>query len=192
MKMLPKNKLHGVICKKILTIFFILLAPVVFAYAINLRDLSEKKRQEYLLNLSKEVILNLGPDFYRTENPPEIKGPVIHKKTLSDDNLTKRYYGREYYSVIYPYNKAEEPLGGHSFSARVDIWAENGEPCSVMFGTGMGFQFYTNSYHETLTQYSDRMKELQISYPKMKLLWNLETGSYDTIWLDTYWIDTIR
>ena len=39
------------------------------AQTVNLGEMSEKERNEYLVKLSKEVIKNFGPGYYRELTP---------------------------------------------------------------------------------------------------------------------------
>ena len=120
---------------------------------VNLGKMSEKERNEYLVKLAKEVIMNFGPDYYR-DLPP------IIEEEKNDFFKGKDIEGREYYKVTFPYDETKETLEW-SFSAEVMIWKDTGEPLGVMFGTGYGINFLQRPYKEWVeagVAESDRMK----------------------------------
>lgn len=114
----------------------------ISAQTVNLDKMSENNRKEYLVNLSKEVIKNFGPDYCREFTPliEEMKNEIFPGKDIQ---------GREYYRVTFPLDKAKETLH-HGFSARVKIWKDTGEPFAVMFGNGVGKSFFHISYKKWL------------------------------------------
>lgn len=113
------------------------------AQTVDLGEMSEKERNEYLVKLSKEVIKNFGPGYYRELTPTieEKKNEIFKGKDLGDIE------GREYYRVTFPYDKTKEILDW-PFSARVKIWKDTGEPFAVSFGNGYGKSFFHLSYKE--------------------------------------------
>jgi hypothetical protein len=120
---------------------------------VNLGKMSEKERNEYLVKLAKEVIMNFGPDYYR-DLPP------IIEEGKNDFFKGKDIEGREYYKVTFPYDETKETLEW-SFSAEVMIWKDTGEPLGVTFGTGCGQSFIHRPYKEWVeagVADSDRMK----------------------------------
>ena len=46
--------------------------------------------------------------------------------------------GRAFYTIIYWYDKTKERLE-EDFAAKVKIWADTGEPASVLFGCNYGY-----------------------------------------------------
>lgn len=110
------------------------------AQTVNLGKMNEKERNEYLVKLSKEVIKNFGPDYYR-DLPPTIE------EGKNDYLKGKDIEGREYYCVTFPYDKTKEILD-FPYSAYVKIWKDTGEPFSVIFGNGWGRNFLQISYKE--------------------------------------------
>ena len=139
-----KQLIKSIIMKRLILLFaftFSLLG--MSAQTVNLGEMSEKERNEYLVKLSKEVIKNFGPGYYRELTPTieETKNEIFKGKDLGDIE------GREYYRVTFPYDKTKEILDW-PFSARVKIWKDTGEPFAVSFGNGYGKSFFHLSYKE--------------------------------------------
>ena len=127
--------------KKLLLLFVCAFSFLgMSAQTINLGEMSEKSRNEYLVKLSKEVIKNFGPGYYR-DLPPTID------EGKNDYLKGKDIEGREYYSVTFPYDKTKESLDWY-YSACVKIWKDTGEPFIVIFGNGYGINFLQCSYKE--------------------------------------------
>ena len=81
-------------------------------------------KRDSLIFLAKEVILKLGPDYYR-----EYKTPVIEER--------KGEANRTFYRIIIPYDQTQEKLEWFN-AAEVDIWADTFEPFGVLFGCNLG------------------------------------------------------
>ena len=127
--------------KRILLLLVLVFSLMgVSAQTVELGKMSEESRKEYLVKLSKEVINNFGPGYSRDFDPviELIKNEIFKGKDIED---------REYYRVTFPYDKTKERLEW-SFSARVKIWKDTGEPFAVMFGNGVGQTFFHLSYKE--------------------------------------------
>ena len=148
--------------KKLLLLFVCAFSFLgMSAQTVNLGDMSEKSRNEYLVKLSKEVIKNFGPDYYR-DLPPSIE----EKK--NDYLEGKDIEGREYYQVTFPYDRTKEILD-FPYSAYVKIWKETGEPFVVIFGSGWGRNFLQVSYKEWVEKgilETDKVKYQQVKYKK--------------------------
>jgi hypothetical protein len=118
---------------------------------INLGKMSEKDRNEYLINLSREVAKNFGPG-YNTNLQPTIE--LMKYKVVKFEDGRRTYdehlEGCEYYRVTFPYDETKERLDW-SYSAFVEILKDTGEPICVMFGIGWGKNFVVGlSYKEWL------------------------------------------
>ncbi len=116
---------------------------------IHLSQQDSVKRNEYLVKLAREVVLNFGPGYYRDNMNPEIS-PIrmyldsTHVKQFPED---RKNIGRKYYVVTIPYDHAQEQLEW-DYAANVEIWEDDGEPKSVMFGHGLGIHFTSRPYRE--------------------------------------------
>lgn len=145
-------------------IFLILISMFSFLSNISaqsLGEMSSTQRNKYLIELSSEVIKTIGPGYYRKMVPTIHEG--VFKST--DNRLeVKKNVGREYYEVVYPYDKTKETLE-FNFSAKVRIWKDTGEPCDVMFGNGHGRNFFFLSYKE---QTESRAIIEQVPYEQAK------------------------
>ncbi len=116
---------------------------------IHLSQQDSVKRNEYLVKLAREVVLNFGPGYYRDNMNPEIS-PIrmyldsTHVKQFPED---RKNIGRKYYVVTIPYDHAQEQLEW-DYAANVEIWEDDGEPKRVMFGHGLGIHFTSRPYRE--------------------------------------------
>jgi len=130
---------------------FLSLCNPVFSHMRNLEKKEESKRNDYLIKISKEVIMAFGPDYYREYKEPIISDITVFPETFKNDPVLKdkKLFGRKYYSVTYVYDTSVENLK-YSIAARVNIWADNGQPASVFFGSGFGHNFYKVTYKEWL------------------------------------------
>lgn len=143
--------------------FFLLCAFASLAFHaqnVNLKEMTEKERYNYMVKLGKEVIMNFGPGYYREFKKPVITGPEVYKYQYSEIAPERRKYdGKEYYTITYPYDKSKETLYWF-YAACVQIWAETGEPKGVLFGNGWGKNFHSRSYKDWL---KDGVKEEDIT-----------------------------
>ncbi len=97
---------------------------------------SEAKRNAYLRQLAREVVLNFGPDWYREYGEWEVTGPFVYEMPSAD--LAR--HGRNYYKVTSWYDKNVETMDWY-YASQVTIWEDDGQPEGVTFGTGMGLGF---------------------------------------------------
>lgn len=133
---------------KIKNVLLILLSivsyTVVCAQNTDLGKLSEQERQEYLIELGKDLTKTFGPGYYR-----EYKEPIILEVEKFSDNDKRpeiqKNIGREYYTVIFPYDESKEELD-FPYASRVRVWKDTGEPLDVTFGNGYGKNFLFTSY----------------------------------------------
>lgn len=115
--------------RKVLSTFLFLTIYITLC-AQNLDNLPTEKRDSLLKAKSKEIILRYGPGYYR-----EYKAPTIERIAVppSETNPEGTNVGRAYYMITYWYDKTKERLE-EDFAAIVRIWADTGEPTSVLFG----------------------------------------------------------
>lgn len=124
-------------------------APSSSSNNICLSQMDSVKRNEYLMKLAREVVLNFGPGYYRDNLNPTISD----LKVFSDSSLVERFpeaqqkLGKKYYVVTIPYDHTQEQLEW-SYAAEVEIWEDDGEPKGVMFGHNLGYHFTFRPYRE--------------------------------------------
>lgn len=142
-----------------MNMYRILLSTLLFfplsltAQVINLGQMNKQERHAYLVKKSIEVIKNFGPGYYR-----EGAAPIISDYTHSFFYDTKEMLtapeiepilvknnGRKYYEVICPYDTLTERLSW-DFAAKIKIWEDDGQPIEVIFGNGIGVNFFARSY----------------------------------------------
>ena len=132
-----------------MTVGLLSISEVVTAE--NLDSLSTERRNKKLIKLAKEVVLRHGPGFYREYKPPVIKSQRVSDKNGDlRINLRKKYKGRSYYTVEYPYDLKEEVFGSF-YSAKVYVWGDTGKVFFMMFGGGFCIENY-----DTLTEKEKR------------------------------------
>ena len=118
---------------------------------VKLSKMKKKERNAYLLEKSKEVIMNFGPRFYREYGEPEISGRKKYKikgNDIYDRSTREKFVGMGYYIVTFRYDMEEE-IFAWDYAAVVEIW-DDGEPKTVKFGEGYGTYFYEESYKDRL------------------------------------------
>ena len=142
----------------------------IFAQNIDLGKLEEEKRNEYLIQIGKDVTKQFGPGYYR-----EYKQPVISmaEKFYSDDKRPEivNNIGREYYTITFLYDKSKETLD-FDFASEVKIWKDTGEPFEVIFGNGYGKNFLFISYKQLKTigvEPMDQIPYQQIAIPNTNI-----------------------
>jgi hypothetical protein len=123
--------------KAIIKVSLLVLAFMAFASVAksqNLELLPESQRDSILIAKAKEVVLKFGPGYYR-----EYKEIIERKQVppLGEINTTGEDAGRVSYHIIFLYDETKEQLDW-DFAARVQIWEDTGEACSVVFGNGFG------------------------------------------------------
>ena len=123
--------------------------PSSLATNIHLSQQDSVKRNEYLVKLAREVVLNFGPGYYRENMNPEVSAirmylDSTHVERFPED---RKNIGRKYYVVTFPYDHAQEQLEW-GYAAKVEIWEDDGEPKGVMFGHGLGIHFTSRPYRE--------------------------------------------
>ena len=108
--------------------------------AENLDSLSTEKRNKKLIKLAKEVVLRHGPDFYREYKPPVIKSQRVSDKTVDMTvEMIKKYRGRFYYTIEYPYDLKEEIFSSF-YSAKVYVWRDTGKVFILCLGEDLVFK----------------------------------------------------
>lgn len=126
----------------------------------------EDKRNAYLKQLAREVVLNCGPEWYREYGEWEVTGPFVYEMPSADlaRHGRKHYY---YYRVTFRYDKNVEM----ETSSWVDIWEDDGQPEGVIF-SGYGMGFTKRSYKEYLesTDITKRTGFLYNPWPDV-ILW---------------------
>ena len=122
--------------KKLIILAFLLLFGVTIANAqkTNLDNISEKERTEYLLQVTKEVIMKYAPGWFR-----EVGGYKIERKEYSQKRSIERY-GNVAYRIIRYYDTSKE-IFDKGFSTIVSVNEKNGKVTNISFGddgTGWG------------------------------------------------------
>ena len=96
-------------------------------------------------------MLTFGPDWYQEPmkvNISELKEFDIH--LMGKDEITEPLFGRKYYTVTFRYDRKKEP--DWTYAAEVDIWEDDGEPWSIMFGNNWGNNFLSRSYKQCIEE----------------------------------------
>ena len=138
----------------------------------HLDSIPVAKRDSILIGIAKEVVLKIGPDYYRDEFKPIIERYVTPPK--GEKNPTGEHVGRVFYHVTFPYNPEEETLS-MNYAAKVSIWADTREPAWVMFGNGAGIHisedqnWRTDPSIDNIMSYQESVRPIyEIDNPKPK------------------------
>lgn len=113
----------------------IILGCTITAFSQNLDSIPTEKRDSLLKAISKEIILKYGPGYYREYKVPTIERVVVPPSETNPEGIN---VGRAFYMITYWYDKTKEHLE-EDFAAKVKIWADTGEPGSVLFGCNYGY-----------------------------------------------------
>lgn len=141
-----------IMMKSIAIVAMMVCSLSMSAQTVNFKAMRPEKRNEYMIKLAKEIIMNFGPGYYREVEEPKVLEEI---KTFDVpegcDEEQMRCNGRKYYEVQMVYDKNKERLAW-GYAAKVRIWADDGEPFYVTFGNGMGVNFIYRSYRELLKE----------------------------------------
>ena len=134
--------------KSLVTLLMIgMMFPItIHAQETNLSKLDSVKRNDYLVERAKEVVMNFGPGYHYACDTPEITGPFIFDE--KDEYYSPKYKkerGKKYYKITFNVDRTKF-FFSWGYAAQVSIWEKSGEPLSVGFGNGMGKYFLGRSY----------------------------------------------
>ena len=152
--------------------FFIILSVLFmsldsFAQNNNLNKMTKKIRNEYLIGMGKKVMAEFGPDWYNDSLQVSIsKEKTFNQKEFGTGGNKEKYYGGTYYTVTF-FNEQKENEPVWKYAAQVSIWADNGEPMMIIYGNGVGNQFYSGPTYQMIKQ-SGIPKESIIPYKPYK------------------------
>lgn len=127
----------------IIFVFFAMSCVLLSAQYKNLSKMPEKTRNEYLLQKSKEVVVNFGPEWYRENMSVEISPLCVFKEDYDKRPEIQRNVGRKYYTLTFRY-KQKQP--DYYFAFDVSIWEDDGEPEGITFGNNFGLNFLFEPY----------------------------------------------
>ena len=109
----------------------------------NLSKMETKERNEFLLKIAKEATDIFGPGWYQGTIIPDISDVKIYNDEFDMRPEIQKNNGRKYYTVKFWYDEKTKKEIGWSYASKVDVWEDNGEPLSIIFGDtyGIGFEF---------------------------------------------------
>ena len=157
--------------KKVFLFLTLLFSCVVFSLHAEDKDkisrMSESARNKYLVKLAKEVTKNFGPEWYRDNLKAEIADSLTVFYDANDKRIeVSKNNGRSYYTVTLYYDEAMQKELNYEKASTVKIWADNGEPSSIIFGHNLGYNFYFISYRSQIK--AGVTKENQIPFQKIE------------------------
>ena len=106
----------------------------------KLSDLSEEKRNEYLIALARRCVLVYGPAFYREYKEPVIEEGVYEPLPPYGTKERWPYAEQPYYVVRFPYDTSKE-LFKSSFIAWVVIMKSDACIAQIDFNQDLGLMF---------------------------------------------------
>ncbi len=108
---------------------------------INIKNMCDVERNQYLTDLAKELTLTFGPEYYQIiKGTPKIS--ELKKFETGEDTrvaITKNA-GKEFYEITLPYDTTKIILDW-DYASKVQIWSDTGSPIAIIFGNGMGLNF---------------------------------------------------
>lgn len=118
------------------------------AQSTDLGKLTKAERNKYLIKMGNELTKTYGPGYFRIAEKPVLSKA---QKFKPHDNRTEiaQNIDRQYYEITFPYNKTNRQLEWN-YASIVSVWKDTGEPFSILFGNGMGFNFFFKSHKEHL------------------------------------------
>lgn len=147
------KKLRLLIC----SLLFIPLLSI--AQVTDLKQMNEQTRYAYLEKKAREIIKNFGPDYNRDSIALIISNDThtffydINERSASSEiePLLIKNNGRQYYEVICPCDTLKEKLSW-GFAAKIKIWEDDGQPLEVIFGNGIGKNFFSRPYNDWIKE----------------------------------------
>ena len=127
--------------------------------------MTEKERNEYLVNLAREVSEDIAPEWLQGDVVPKVSSKQKYFSTNKRPDI-QRNVGREFYSVTFYYDEATKAQLKYDYATRVRIWADNGEVEGIMTGEDWGRVFHETSY-EQMKQRGIKREE-QMSFVPLK------------------------
>lgn len=91
-----------------------------FAQQTNLSQMTEKARNEYLVNKAKEVALAFAPEWLRWEVTPQVSPKQRYYSNNQRADIQQNV-GREYYTVTFYYNEETKARIKYDYGVRVRI-----------------------------------------------------------------------
>ncbi|MBR3478406.1 MAG: hypothetical protein IKH43_04845 [Bacteroidaceae bacterium] len=135
--------------KKIVFILCTLLPVSMMGQeAKDFASMKKAEREAYMINLALEVAQNFGPDYCKEPLTAKILKPVACDTKSNLHPEVAKNHGRKYYTVELRYAHRQVPI--YVYAAKVQIWADTGEPSGVLFGNGWGKPFMETSYKDWL------------------------------------------
>lgn len=117
-----------------------------FAQQTNLSQMTEKARNEYLVNKAKEVALAFAPEWLRWEVTPQVSPKQKYYSNNQRADIQQNV-GREYYTVTFYYNEETKARIKYDYGVRVRIWANDGIVADIGAGD-WGRAFLGTSYEQ--------------------------------------------
>ncbi|MFC2542723.1 MAG: hypothetical protein ACFNUP_05780 [Leptotrichia hofstadii] len=143
-------------------IFFI-LTVILWTVDLHAQSLKSKRHIETLnknslVETAKNVVEVYGPAYIPFIKDTEISKEQTFKKEDYGDSSPeiKKQIGRKYYTVTFTYDSTSVKFS-FDYAAKVRIWKDTGEPMDIIFGNGMGRNFFFQNFKKQ-TNYSAKKK----------------------------------
>ena len=121
----------------------------LYAQSLKLNKHFEDSDKKTLIRTAKNVAMNFGPayvPFFKEANVSDVQ--VFKKEDYGDCRpQIRKQIGRKFYTVTFTYDSTAVKFD-FGFAARVRIWKDTGEPLDVIFGNGMGRNFFFKTFVE--------------------------------------------
>ena len=122
----------------------------LYAQSLKLNKHFEDSDKKTLIRTAKNVAMTFGPayvPFFKEANVSDVQ--VFKKEDYGGDSRPqiRKQIGRKFYTVTFTYDSTAVKFD-FGFAARVRIWKDTGEPLDVIFGNGMGRNFFFKTFVE--------------------------------------------
>lgn len=103
--------------------------------------------RDSLIHVARDVAMTFGPAYVPFFKDVEISEAKIFQRDDYGDSRRKirKQMGREYYEVVFTYDSTTVRFA-FNYAAKVRIWKDTGTPLDVIFGNGMGRNFFFKSF----------------------------------------------
>lgn len=143
----------------------------------SLTDLQLSKRikaspcKTSLIATAKNVAATFGPAYVPYFKDSKISAHVFQRNDYGDNHRKiRKRIGREYFEITFSYDTTTVRFA-FDYAAKVRIWKDTGEPLDVIFGNGMGRNFFFKSFKKQSKRSVIHHVPLQIE-KKQKSIWD--------------------
>lgn len=147
--------------KKIFLLLFIFWSTVVlYAQLSKQSNYIDSSKKDTLIKTAKDVAMTFGPEYVPFFKDVEVSEAQVFQKEDYGDSFSeiKKQIGRQYYTITFTYDSTSVRFA-FDYAAKVRIWKDTGTPLDVIFGNGMGRNFFFLSFKKQTKCSSKKRKK---------------------------------